>query len=200
MSSETLTHAPDAAPVPLSFSHLGIHVFDLPRMEDFYTRVLGFTVTDRGIARGRPIVFTTWDPREHHQMVLVGGRPEHMPFNHINQMSFRVPRLEDVQALWRRLKDEAGVHDFAPTNHGNAWSIYFRDPEGNRVEIFCDSPWYIDQPCVEALDLSRPADELRAESEAWCRTQHGFKPAEDYQRDVAKLIAEHRARGPRHLK
>ena len=37
--------------IPLSFSHLGIHVSDLPRMEDFYTRVLGFTVTDRGMAR-----------------------------------------------------------------------------------------------------------------------------------------------------
>ena len=179
--------------IPLSFSHIGIHVHDLERMTDFYTRVLGFTETDRGVARGRPIVFTTWDPREHHQMVLVGGRPEQMPFNHINQMSFRVPRLEDVQAVWRRVKDEPGVHDLAPTNHGNAWSIYFRDPEGNRVEIFCDSPWYIDQPCVEPLDLTRPADELRAESEAWCRAQASFIPVSEFQAKTAQKIAAHRA-------
>ena len=37
-------------------------------------------------------------------------------------------------------------------NHGNAWSVYFRDPEGNRIEIFCDTEWYIEQPCVEDLD------------------------------------------------
>ena len=31
----------------LSFSHMGIYAADLGRMEDFYTRVLGFAVTDR---------------------------------------------------------------------------------------------------------------------------------------------------------
>ncbi len=178
-------------PVTLSFSHVGIFVHDLPMMEDFYTRVLGFTVTDRGVARGRPIVFTTWDPREHHQVVLVDGRPDTDSFNHINQLSFRVTRLEDVQAMWRRVKDCPGVHDFTPTNHGNAWSIYFRDPEGNRIEIFCDSPWYIDQPCVEPLDLSRSADDIRMQSEAWCRKQPGFRPAKQYEADVARMIAAH---------
>ena len=32
----------------LKFSHFGLHVIDMPRMEDFYSRFLGFTVTDRG--------------------------------------------------------------------------------------------------------------------------------------------------------
>lgn len=34
----------------------------------------------------------------------------------------------------------AGV---APRNHGNAWSIYFADPEGNRIELYTPSPWYV---------------------------------------------------------
>ena len=32
----------------VSFSHFGLYVTDLPRMEDFYTRVLGLLVSDRG--------------------------------------------------------------------------------------------------------------------------------------------------------
>jgi catechol 2,3-dioxygenase-like lactoylglutathione lyase family enzyme len=36
-----------AGRIPLSMSHIGLYVHDLPRMEDFYTRVLGFTVTAR---------------------------------------------------------------------------------------------------------------------------------------------------------
>ncbi len=32
----------------IAFSHVGIHVTDLRQMENFYTRFLGFTVTDRG--------------------------------------------------------------------------------------------------------------------------------------------------------
>ena len=84
------------APVKLSFAHVGLHCVDLPRMVDFYTRVLGFTETDRGIVRGFDIVFTSWDPSDHHQMVLVAGRPGMAGFNHINQLSYRVPRLEDI--------------------------------------------------------------------------------------------------------
>ena len=35
-------------PVRPILSHMGIHVQDLSRMEDFYTRVMGLVVTDRG--------------------------------------------------------------------------------------------------------------------------------------------------------
>lgn len=183
----------DAAskPVKLSFSHLGIIVHDLAMMEDFYTRVLGFTVSDRGVARGAKIVFTTWNENDHHQMVLVEGRPEHMHFNHINQMSFRVQSLEELQSVHARVKDAAGVHDLYGTNHGNAWSIYFRDPEGNRLEIFCDSPWYIDQPCVEPLDLSLPADEIRKRALDFCQNSPGFKPAEEYKKELRAMIDAH---------
>lgn len=67
--------------------------------------------------------------------------------------------------------------------------MYFRDPEGNRVEPFCDLPWYVDQPCIVSLDLARPAAEIRAESEAWCRTQPGFKSAAEYAKQLAKIEA-----------
>ena len=33
----------------LSFSHLGIFVFDLERMKRFYTQTLGFVATDHGV-------------------------------------------------------------------------------------------------------------------------------------------------------
>jgi len=178
--------------VPLSMSHIGLYVHDLARMEDFYTRVLGFTVTDRGKVRGNDIVFTSWDPRDHHQVVLVAGRPQELGFNHINQMSFRVASVEDLQAVWRNVKDEPGVTDMRGMDHGNAWSLYFRDPEGNRLEIFCDTQWYISQPCLEELDLSLPADEIRARSDAFCRSAPGFKPIAEYQAEVAKKIAADR--------
>ena len=70
------SHNEPARRVPLSMSHIGLYVHDLPTMEDFYTRVLGFTVTDRGKVRGADIVFTSWDPKDHHQVALVSGRPK----------------------------------------------------------------------------------------------------------------------------
>jgi catechol-2,3-dioxygenase len=73
-------------------------------------------------------------------------------------------------------------------DHGNAWSLYFRDPEGNRLEVFCDTDWYIEQPCLEDLDLSLPAEQIRAKSEAYCRTAPGFKPIKQYQSEIARKM------------
>ena len=174
--------------VPLSMSHIGIYVYDLPLMENFYTRVLGFTVTDRGKVRGADIVFTSWDPKDHHQVILVAGRPKELAYNHINQISFRVAAVEDLQIIWRRIRDEPSVSDVKPIDHGNAWSVYFRDPEGNRLEVFCDTEWYIEQPCLEDLDLTLPAEQIRAKSEAFCRRAPGFRPVAEYQAEIAKKI------------
>jgi catechol 2,3-dioxygenase-like lactoylglutathione lyase family enzyme len=44
----TSTKASTGSAPNLMFSHMGISVIDLDRMTDFYTRVLGFTITDRG--------------------------------------------------------------------------------------------------------------------------------------------------------
>lgn len=79
------------------FSHMSFAVTDLVRMEDFYTRVFGFTVTDRGEVMGMNLVFLSRDPLDQHQLVLVSGRPEgippnpfHAPFGClINQISCR---------------------------------------------------------------------------------------------------------------
>ena len=68
----------------------------------------------------------------------------------------------------------------------------FHNPEGNRLEIFCDTQWYIEQPCLEDLDLSLPAEEIRAKSDAFCRSAKGFRPIAEYQAEVAKKIARGR--------
>lgn len=174
--------------VRLRFSHAGFYVRDLPRMVDFYTRVLGFIVTDRGIHNGSEIVFTSWDAEEHHQIILVAGRHGPLEFNHINQLSFRVDTLEQLQSVWRAVTAEPEVADLRPTSHGNAWSIYFRDPEGNRIEIFCDTEWHVTQPCGQPLDLSLPAGEIRDRTEAFCRGAPGFKPMAAYRREMEEIL------------
>jgi len=77
--------------------------------------------------------------------------------------------------------------------HGNAWAIYVHDPEGNQCELFVDSPWYIEQPCSEHIDLNRPTSEIMAESEAFCRAQDSFKPIAEWKAQMKDLIAAHDA-------
>ena len=122
------------------FSHLGIFVSDLEAMEAFYTGVLGFLATDRGELGETRLVFLSGDPDEHHQIVLAQGRPEDTSFNVINQVSFRLDGLTELKALHARLERE-GMSGFRQVTQGMAWSLYFPDPEGNRIECFVDSPW-----------------------------------------------------------
>ena len=69
-------------------THFGIHAIDLDRMVDFYTRVMGFVVSDSGVGRsGARVVFMTQNPECHHQFVLFDGRPQDMAYNPVNQIS-----------------------------------------------------------------------------------------------------------------
>jgi catechol 2,3-dioxygenase-like lactoylglutathione lyase family enzyme len=47
----------------LAFSHVGVYVTDIDKMVDFYTRFLGFVVSDRGKRETGEIVFMTRDAR-----------------------------------------------------------------------------------------------------------------------------------------
>ena len=157
-----------------TFSHFGIHVTDSARMEQFYTRTLGLLVADRGqLAGGATLVFLSRDPDEHHQMVLVSGRPPGIEYNVVNQISFKLPRLEDLKTMHARVREE-GIKEFRIVTHGNAWSIYFPDPEGNRVELFVDTPWHTPQPLAEPFDLEAPVATIMAQTETLCRNRPGF--------------------------
>ena len=166
-------------------------VTDIARMEDFYTRVLGFTVSDRGeleTQRGRlNFVFLSRDPREHHQIVMASGRPQDLPFNPINQISFRMAEFAGLREMHRRLVEEK-VKELHPVSHGNALSVYFHDPEGNRVELFVDTPWYVVQPLRIPMDMSLSDKELWRWAENNARGLPGYQPVEDWSADLAKRL------------
>ncbi len=174
----------------IAFSHFGIHVTDIARMEDFYTRVLGLLVMDRGTLPGGPtLCFLSRDPDEHHQMVLVEGRPADAGYNVVNQMSFKVPGLAELKAMHARLRDE-GIKAFRIVTHGNAWSIYFADPEGNRVELFVDTPWHTPQPLAEPFDIEASVESITADTEALCKSRPGFASRSEWrEQQVARLAA-----------
>jgi catechol 2,3-dioxygenase-like lactoylglutathione lyase family enzyme len=188
----------------LTLSHFGVSCFDLARMEDFYTRVLGMTVTDRGDVAGgiAQIVFLTTDPSEHHQLVLASGRTEGTILEGpvpggsfgaaIFQLTFRLADLATLRRLQQRIIAE-GNTNFVPLNHGNSWSLYTRDPEGNALELVVDSPWYVHQPCAELLDLSLDDAEILRQTEAICRATGDWQPYDAWRATIARRIADDQA-------
>lgn len=184
-------------PANLKFSHMGLSCIDVAKMEEFYTSILGFTVTDRGNAGGMDLVFLSRDPNDHHQIVLASGRPKDMPANtanpqfgpSINQISFQMGSISDIRDIGERLQ-EYGTTNFFPANHGIAWSIYSHDPEGNNLEFFVDTPWYFPQPFLIPLDLSLTDEELYAQTEKFSSEQEGYQPYGEWRDKVAARMAK----------
>ncbi|MFI6521483.1 VOC family protein [Spirillospora sp. NPDC050679] len=143
--------------------HTGLWVFDLPRMRDFYERVLGLTVTDED--EGHGIVFFSSRPaEEHHEFVLQTGRTAEPGAKQQHQISWRVEALEDLRAYHRRFEAE-GVEVQQEVTHGNAFGIYFFDPEGNRNEVYLRIDRDVRQPFRKSIDFGLPAEEIYAEAE-----------------------------------
>lgn len=178
--------------ISLAFTHVGIYVTDMDRMVDFYTRVVGFAVSDRGprLQGGGEIAFMTRDPREHHQVVLATGRPDKLPFNMVNQLSFLVDDLLTLKTLYGDLKREPGVEDLGPVSHGNALSAYFLDPEKNRIEFYMHTPWHVPQPHRISVDLTLPDARLWAAVEEDVRATPGFKRREEWIKEMERKVAQ----------
>lgn len=166
----------------LSLSHTTVAVRDLEAMLDFYCNVLGFTVTNRGtIPDGSEMAFISQDPSEHHQIVFVSGLPESdHQFVMSDHMAFRTGGLDDLREIGARL-DGAGIEGVLPINHGNAWSLYFNDPEGNGLECFVDTPFHVAQPFGDRLDLDADDATIEADTRAKIENDEEFQPLAEWQ-------------------
>jgi catechol 2,3-dioxygenase len=72
-----------------------------------------------------------------------------------------VQSLDDVRAFYHRLTT-AGIRIDRTVTHGIACSVYFYDPEDNRVELYYTTPFKVRQPLGEPIDLDQPDEALLA--------------------------------------
>jgi len=142
-----------------SLGHVGIYAEDLMRQRDFYTRVLGLTISDEDLEE-RGMTFLSADPeREHHEFVLMKGRVTSDGDKVIQQISFIVPSLDDLKEFHARLQEE-GIKIDRIVSHGIAFGMYFFDPEGNRIELYVRTNFKVPQPLGDPIDITAPNDEL----------------------------------------
>ncbi len=170
-------------------THCSLIVEDLERMEAFYKKVMGFTVTDRGPFRETSeMVFMSNDPDDHHQFVLATGRSENADFHRVGQLSFLVNSLDELRAIRSRVVAEDSSSEPRCSTHGNAWSIYFTDPEDNVIEVYVHTPWHIPQPHAVPFDVSQSNEEIMRLTEEHCRQDPGFKSAAARRRQMAEMM------------
>ncbi len=169
----------------LRLSHAVMYIRDLEAMVAFYTDILGFEISDRGPMdpnnpEGVQLVFMTQVGSDHHQLAFANVRPDDAPSTTLDHLAFRVEALEDVKEMAERLQADGRATQIGAVNHGNAWSVYFQDPEGNRLEVFCDSPFHVKQPQIDGWDFAMSEKELLEKTKEHYGPQPDFQPMDEY--------------------
>jgi catechol 2,3-dioxygenase-like lactoylglutathione lyase family enzyme len=173
-------------------SHFEIRARDSAVMEKFYTEVLGFIVSDRGVIdrgpmAGRELIFLSHSPDEHHQIVLIPSDAQG-PGSGIGHVAFRVDTLDEVRRVHEQVRHLPHAKP-EPVSHGNTWSVYFRDPEDNRIEVFTQTPWHTTQPCRFDVDYDQPDAALKDATEGAAKALPGFTSGDDWQRTFRDRFA-----------
>ena len=76
----------------------------------------------------------------------------------LNQFAVQVEDINDLKEVYDQLKD-AGASMDSNTDHGMTSSIYFFDPDGNKIEFFCNNT----VTASEGLDLMRSPERTNKE-------------------------------------
>jgi len=129
---------PPAAPPATRIGHVHLKVADLERAIAFWRDVMGFTLTQRYGTQAaflgaggyhHHIGLNTWDS--------AGAPPPPPGHTGLYHAAILYPdRRSLAQALRRVLA--AGVALDGAADHGVSEAVYFRDPDGNGIEIYRD--------------------------------------------------------------
>jgi catechol 2,3-dioxygenase len=126
---------------PERIAHVVLKVRDVARSKKFYTEVLGMDVMSE-IPMPR-ILFLANNRRDHHEIALLEVGPQAPPplANAIGlvHVAFRLRSEEELRAAYQELKEKDVPISFT-VNHGITKSVYFFDPDGHELEVYCDNP------------------------------------------------------------
>lgn len=120
----------------LQIGHFGLRTPDVDRAIDWYGRVFGAEVR----FRNQYAAFMSFDDEHHRFVIWDDGETQDRPqaaagVDHIGFMCSDPGELADH---YERLK-QIGIEPVASANHHFTSSLYYRDPDGNEVEISCDN-------------------------------------------------------------
>ena len=114
--------------------HVVLRVTDVDAAEAFYRDALGMET----VRRSEGAAFMSFGT-QHHDIGLFSVNGEHTRGNvGLGHVALVVDGgMPELQELHQRLLDN-GVEIASLTDHGMTKSVYFNDPDGNRLEIYVD--------------------------------------------------------------
>lgn len=138
-AQSTPRRTPDAGSrriVPDRLAHVVYKTADKNRLMDWYGKVLNARI----VFQNDFIGFLTYDD-EHHRIAFIqipGIEPDSGKSTGLHHVAFTYATMDDLISNFERLR-EAGVRPAHCVNHGPTISMYYKDPDGNSVELQIDN-------------------------------------------------------------
>lgn len=153
-----------------SLGHVVVRVTDCERAERFYNGVLGLPICARYDKDGVKMAFFTLG--NHHDFAVMqlsgaaGGQGENAVG--LDHVAFNIGRTLDELREAKAKLAAAGIES-VPIDHEVTKSLYFKDPDGNGVELYVDAsdawrrePQRVAQ--IQPLALSAREGEARSDT------------------------------------
>jgi catechol 2,3-dioxygenase-like lactoylglutathione lyase family enzyme len=126
---------------PVKFAHVVYMTRRYEAMIAWYRDVFEAEIVNRDPA----LAFLTYDD-EHHRFAFAnldllkpdGGGADERGQIGVNHVAYTYANVADLLATYERLK-AAGIHPYWPVHHGPTLSLYYSDPDGNRMELQVDA-------------------------------------------------------------
>lgn len=121
---------------PAKLAHIVLRTGDARRLVDWYCTVLeAESALDNGMLH-----FLTYD-EEHHRIAIaqlpgIESKPE-AKHSGLHHFAFTYGSADELFATYERLRD-LGITPYWCVNHGPTLSMYYKDPDGNQVELQID--------------------------------------------------------------
>jgi catechol 2,3-dioxygenase len=115
--------------------HVVLNVKDVEASARFYTEALGMEVMR---LRGGNAAFLSFGTQHHDIALFKAPEGAEMGTLGLNHIAFQIEGGEtELRQLYGRLVEHGAKVDYT-TDHGMTHSVYFFDPDGNRLEIFSE--------------------------------------------------------------
>ncbi len=132
-------------PFPKRLGHLVLTVRDVKKSAEFYTEIVGLTVSDW---ISDQMVFLRCGPaHEHHDLALAQAPPAlegageaEAPRVGLEHFSYEMESLEEIEAAVEFLQEKGVEIVRGIGKHGPGENLFlvFKDPDGNFVEYYCE--------------------------------------------------------------
>lgn len=124
----------------MSLGHVVLRVRDRERSEQFYNGVLGLPICARLEDAGLKMAFFTLGNHHDFAVMEVGGDGNGRSDNSIglDHVAFKIGNSLDELRDAKSKLEAAGIAP-NPVDHEVTKSLYFKDPDGNGVELYVDA-------------------------------------------------------------